>query len=133
MGVMAFNDGGHISLRTGRSRSNGNLEKDVHSDGEVRAVKDRRLLFAGLFFQAWDMLIPTGGADDDRLASVNAGFDVFDDRFRRGEIDQSIDSMQMIRAQRSGVRILLGREHADRVSALSRYFLNQRSGFSMAQ
>jgi len=41
--------------------------------------------------------------------------------------------MQMIRAQTACVRVLLGREHANGVPTLSRNFLDQCSGFSMAQ
>ncbi len=86
-----------------------------------------------MLFEARNVLIPARGSNNNRLARANARFDVLNDRFGSGEIDERIDSAQVIGAERTGVQVLLRSEHADGVSALARNFLNQRSGFSMTQ
>src|SRR5579884_878890 len=120
--MMALDDRGYVALRGCPGCRCRDFKKNIHSDGEIRAVQDRGTFLARMLFEARNVLIPARGSNNNRLARANARFDVLNDRFGSGEI-----------AERTGVQVLLRSEHADGVSALARNFLNQRSGFSMTQ
>ena len=111
----------------------GNLEEQVHADGEIRSVKEAGLGRKHHFAQARHLVVPAGGSDDKVLFCADAGFSVGDDRSGRGEVDGHIERGKESGSQGAGIRVFVDVQGADMMPALARHFRHQRSGFAAAE
>ena len=89
--------------------------------------------FWALRLHVGELRVPSSSPDDDVAAQRQHRADVFDGRFRSGEVDDNIDAGQVGSRQRRGMRIVVDVERAHAVAALPRHLGHQAAGFSLAQ
>ena len=116
--------------RGGRAR---NVEKQIHSHGEVCRVNKSRAAALNQFPDAIDLSMPAGGADDHILARRDTGLDMADNTRRSGEIDHHINFRAAFRGESRAGGILSGAYDLNCVPAPARNFRHQRSRLSAAK
>lgn len=132
VGVVALENLARIIVAESGSGGAGNLEEEIYADGEIRAVKESCLVLLDQGADAIDVIVPACGADDHVLSGVDAGFDVGNDRVRRGEVDDGIDVVELFFCERGAGEILFGAGDLDSMLALGGDFRDERSGFASA-
>jgi hypothetical protein len=75
-----------------------------------------------LLAEAWDLVVPTGGAYDDSFPAADAGFGVGDYGCGRGEVDDYVEGREKFGGQCSGIGIFVFIDGLDVVTAGSSYF-----------
>ena len=130
--VVALENLAGVVVAHGRGGGAGNIEEEIHSDGEVGGVDESRLVPLDEGADAVEVFVPTGGAHDHILAGSGAGFDVGQDDMRCGEVDDGVDVAQVFWCQEGAGSVLRRSDRADLVLALSGYFRGQRSCFASA-
>ena len=79
---MALENLSGVVVAQGGGGGAGDVEEEIHADGEICGVEESGLVLLDQCADAIDFVVPAGGADDHVLAGFHAGFDVGEDAVR---------------------------------------------------
>src|ERR1051326_1508631 len=97
------------------------LEEHVHADREIRGVNETDTRLLNHLAHARKMFIPSRRSDRHVDAGARAGLDVAEHGAGRGEVDDGIDSADLLGGKRRPALVLRRGDDGDLMASLARY------------
>src|SRR6185437_12047241 len=129
VGVMSFGDAEFV-VWGGRGEFARDAEHGLDADGKIGSVEKADVLSLREGAHVFKVRVPAGGSHDDAGSIREAGAQVVEDGFRRGEVDDGVETGEEWGGERGGVGVFLFAEHADAMTVFVRHVGNQAAGFA---
>lgn len=133
VGVVALENLARVSVLEGSGGGTGDIEEEVHTQGEIAGVDESGLVLLDQMAHAVEFCIPTCRADDHVFSGTGAGFDVGDDAVWSGEVDDGVDGLELFGSERGAGGVFFGSGDLDEMLPLARNFGDEGSSFASPQ